>query len=252
MKNLLNKEFAQIKGCNSTCLIIGGSPLYTGAPYFSAISCFRSGLDLVYIMTSESAQSEIKILLPESIVLKIQKCGWILDRINICILGPGLGRPSENEIMIINDIVNYLIQKNVYFIIDGDGINWFVNNKKFHDYSKFIITPNINEAKKLKFTLNTNWILVRKGAEDKLSQHNNKIVINEESSKRRCCGQGDILNGIIAALILKNNEEDALDAIAYACKILRKASFLAFEERKRGLIASDIIEKLELAFQYFE
>lgn len=85
-KNLLNYEFADQKGVNSTCLVIGGSPFYTGAPYFSALTAFKMGFDLVYIMTTSNCDNTpLKTLLPEAVVTQLQTSAWIINRINICL-----------------------------------------------------------------------------------------------------------------------------------------------------------------------
>jgi ATP-dependent NAD(P)H-hydrate dehydratase len=58
MSGFHNKAF---KGDNS---IIGGSYKFTGAPFYSAISAFKAGVDLAHIFCLKSSSVSIKSYSP--------------------------------------------------------------------------------------------------------------------------------------------------------------------------------------------
>lgn len=230
------------KGENSTILLVGGSSLYTGAPYFTAYSALLMGFDLCYIMTADEAILSLKILLPEAIVTKIARTKWILDRINICVIGPGLGRLDDNLTKEVIEIIDFLISKNVWFIFDGDGIHFYLqNNLHKKNYENIILTPNFNEMQKILRSgiVFENLNYIEKGPSDKVNYQGQSANVNDIGTPRRCGGQGDILNGILAFLV--NNNEDKLEAMKLSCKILRKAANLAFQKKNTSMIARDII-----------
>lgn len=48
------------KGQAGKLLVVGGSPVYTGAPYFAAISSLRVGLEWAAVLTVPEAAGPIK------------------------------------------------------------------------------------------------------------------------------------------------------------------------------------------------
>lgn len=236
LKNILKPKKNSVKGDNGVCLIIGGSEIYTGAPYFASLSAFRSGCDLVYIFTSNK---NLKILCPEAIVCDIDTHDWILNRITVCIIGCGLGRINET---ILSKIIEIVKRINVPIIIDGDGLHYFNHFKILK--KKFILTPNHNEIKKLEFD---DEYVVLKGESDLIKFKDLKIRINECGSLKRCGGQGDILVGIIAGLMGTGLE--MMDVLKYSCIIMRKAAYKAYNKFGRSLIAEDIIPYINDSIQ---
>ena len=88
------------KGYSGKICIIGGSPNYTGAPYYAAISALRTGADLSHVFCHPTAASAIKTYSPELIVhscldnqnnFEKEAEAWF-DRFTGFVIGPGLGR----------------------------------------------------------------------------------------------------------------------------------------------------------------
>ena len=93
------------KGSDGCIGIVGGSREYTGAPYFAGISAFRTGADLVHVFCHPEASAVIKSYSPELIVhpslvtlneesieTSAQSIAKFFPRINVMVIGPGLGR----------------------------------------------------------------------------------------------------------------------------------------------------------------
>lgn len=91
--------------------MVGGSFEYTGAPYFSAMSSLRAGVDMAHIFCEDSAAAPIKTYSPELIVHPVLMSSRKLDKdaeetakylasqvaewlrsLHCVVIGPGLGR----------------------------------------------------------------------------------------------------------------------------------------------------------------
>lgn len=232
-----NLSKSALKGQNGTILIIGGSQRYTGAPIFTALGSFRSGSDLVYIFTSRDAVCAIKSL-HEAIVMPLQFDHFILDKITACVIGPGLGFMSNDEINLIKEIANYLNERNIPFVIDADGIHLYKQGL-FSNLKTCVLTPNYKEAQRL--IVEKYHYCIYKGKIDKIIHNQTALEIDTPSSLKRCGGQGDILSGILAtALTIHGN--NVLKACADSCELIRKASFESYKIKGFSLITSDIFE----------
>ena len=62
-------RFKGHKGEKGRIGVVGGCQLYTGAPYYAAISALRAGAELSTVFTSESAAIPIKCYSPELMVV---------------------------------------------------------------------------------------------------------------------------------------------------------------------------------------
>ncbi|KAM0674298.1 hypothetical protein GVAV_002375 [Gurleya vavrai] len=252
----LSKTISKRKGENSTLLIIGGSELYVGAPLFAARSAMKIGFDLVYIMTQKECLIPLKILIPEAIVFEINEISFILNRINICIFGTGLGRPSCLVCDKILRVFGYLIKKNIFFIIDGDGFYFFEQNMPFFDIAivkkNFIFTPNYNEFIRLKRIINCKkFMVIEKGIFDTIYCNEKKEIVENEGCKKRCGGQGDILTGVLAYFVCNNEDDRLFECMILACKIMRKMAYMAEKKHGRSLVAADILKFASKAFISF-
>lgn len=265
-KKSIKKHLPEKKGDNGILLHITGSCMYSGAAYFSAKSSIMMGADLIYLFTSDLSNiTALKSLLPEVIIIdlnkikRLQDIEWILKRIDCILIGPGLSRVLNKT---INLIVNYFINKRVEMIFDGDGIllfKDFFTDKKLN--FTIFLTPNKNElpnAKLFETSLIKNCnsvILIEKGEIDKIYLNTEKKVeVNLFGSKRRCGGQGDILAGILCAILknrqlknLKNKiskEHTQLDLAKLSCIFMRFFAKKAYEKKKFSLKPSDILRSI--------
>jgi NAD(P)H-hydrate repair Nnr-like enzyme with NAD(P)H-hydrate dehydratase domain len=67
--------------CGRIC-IFGGCILYTGAPYFAAISALKAGADLVHVFCEREAGQVIKSYSPELIVHPVLDTEYVLEEID--------------------------------------------------------------------------------------------------------------------------------------------------------------------------
>lgn len=286
------------KGQAGKVAVIGGCREYTGAPYFAAISALKIGADLSHVFCTKDAAPVIKGYSPELIVhpvlvesysvrdddqrsvsLKVlaEVDKW-MERFDCLVVGPGLGR-DPFLLDCVSEIMKHARQLKVPIVIDGDGLFLVTNCLELvSGYPSAVLTPNVNEYKRLVQTVLHCEVndedapeqllslskgiggvtILRKGKSDLISDGETVKSVSIYGSPRRCGGQGDILSGSVAVFLSWARQCDAaakgdlsasemkptmLGCIAGSA-ILRKAASLAFEHKKRSTLTTDIIEYL--------
>lgn len=243
------------KGCGGKVCVVGGSEVYCGAPYFSALSSLRLGADLSFIITCKENSIPLKSYSPEIIVYpylynkkshgdKIPvwdesddfiKCvRYLKNKIDVAVIGPGLGEVDEVMEKCLIYIMKEFMEKRIFLIFDADAISFFMMNQEAHELisscDKCILTPNINELKKIakgllrfsdynfdevetnnileylfqinRYKLGQPMILV-KGYFDVFFSTNNCFAVSiKNACLKRCAGLGDILTGLIAVFYI--------------------------------------------------
>ena len=226
------------KGDFGKILIIAGSEEMCGASYLSALAAYRTGAGLVRIFTPKGNRTSLQNLIPEAILTtynddsdmaigtnteeKLYKA--VKEWADVIVIGPGLGIGKRSK-----SIVRKVIEiSEVTTVIDADGLRLFrevteeKENRKL-DLKKdlktdFVLTPHIKELSDLlylsKEEVKDNIIDIV----DKLKYCKGKVVIKEArtlvAGEGRCyinnsgnsamakAGSGDVLTGIIAALMV--------------------------------------------------
>jgi ATP-dependent NAD(P)H-hydrate dehydratase len=220
---------------------------------------------LVYVYTVSEAAAVIKSYAPDLVVIPMdrEECGqsmeMSLSRIDCLALGPGLSRHERNFQLTANVLQRLSIEKPI--VVDGDGIDFFCKHYDIFDRRKFVLTPNVREYARLveRFQLKADCqvnelaaevggTVVRKGAEDCISNGHKTIRCSVEGAPRRCGGQGDILAGIMAARLSKHAKEqkdDPLDVCFEACAVTRNLARKTFALHGMSMIAKDMVNNFK-------
>jgi ATP-dependent NAD(P)H-hydrate dehydratase len=241
---------------------------------------FQTGADLVYVITTETAAPVIKTYSPDLIVIPYlskkytSKISQLLQKMDVVVLGPGLGRDDE-EIQLALNTIQTCKNLNKPMVIDADGLYVITTNISIlNNYPEpgVILTPNKREATRLMQSIKSNdtqWYsywgdnvsVLIKGYEDNcytsVPKFNWSLVGG--GSDRRAAGQGDILSGALGvfynwalkANLCENEQSNQLAksvAIYAAAKFTRTCNAHAFAENGRNMIASDMIQKIHPAF----
>jgi hydroxyethylthiazole kinase-like uncharacterized protein yjeF len=154
-------------------------------------------------------------------------------------------------------------------VIDADAITILSAHKSMFELipSNSILTPHPKEFERLfgsfknsfqrmeaqrKLSEKYNLIIVLKGAHTTVSCPDRSVYFNSSGNPGMACGgSGDVLTGIITALLAQNYS--AKEAALAAVFIHGKAGDMAAEEKGlTALTASDIIDFLPEAFKIFE
>jgi len=218
------------KGECGRIAVFGGCVLYTGAPYFAAISALKCGADLVHVFCEKGAGSVIKGYSPELIVhpvldteYGIEEIDQWLPRLHVVVLGPGLGR-NQSMLGRISIIMEKARARNIPIVVDADGL-WHLatNPALLQGYPRAVITPNAMEFSRLvKAVLHKdvapcvnpdprlvedlaqrmgNITVLHKGCPDLISNGKVTEECSAGGSPRRCGGQGDVLSGTLATFL---------------------------------------------------
>jgi hydroxyethylthiazole kinase-like uncharacterized protein yjeF len=255
------------KGDNGVVLIIGGGP-YIGAPALSGLAALRTGVDLVYIATPKRSWDSVAAFSPNFIVRDlsddmlthqdIQKIDELLTKCNSVILGPGLGAAKETEEAVVS-LVKRIIAEKKPLVIDADAIKPVGENLSLIKTSTTVVTPHVGEFKKLTgITLSQDleermntvkaWAekigvtIFLKGYIDVLSDGKNIKQNKIHNEAMTVGGTGDVLAGIIGALLSKGVQP--YDAARAAAFLNGEAGNNVFQKKSYGLLATDIIEEI--------
>jgi NAD(P)H-hydrate epimerase len=255
------------KGDNGIVLVIGGGP-YIGAPALCGIAALRTGVDLVYIATPKRSWESVAAFSPNFIVKDLHDdmltkndipcIEELLCKCTAVVLGPGLGTATETEDAII-PLVKRVITEKKPLVLDADAIKPVGENLSCIKNSTTIVTPHVGEFKKLTgITLSQDidtrinavkdWAekigitIFLKGYIDVLSDGTNVKQNKVHNEAMTVGGTGDVLAGIIGALLSKGVQP--FNAVRIAAFLNGEAGNEAFQKKSYGLIATDIIDEI--------
>ncbi|MEK9165848.1 MAG: NAD(P)H-hydrate dehydratase [Patescibacteria group bacterium] len=213
IKALFKPKTSSHKGDNGKLLIVGGSQKYHGAPLLAAKIAGKI-VDLVYFSSTPENNEfikEMKSELCEFIAVSRQEINQIIKKVDVVLIGPGLGANKDNQQLINNLLKKHLNKK---FVLDADGLK-MVDKQLLGQ--NVILTPHkaeftfffnlsataenvVKAAKKYGCTI------VLKGKIDYIADHKSQFKINATGNAGMTKGgTGDVLAGLIAALACKND-----------------------------------------------
>ena len=219
------------KGTFGKLLIVGGSVGYTGAPYLAAEAAVRSGCGLVYLGVPESiwaveaarCDSAMPFPLPDAEgKLSAEAYDAIEERLCTCdvlALGPGLGRSVA-----LDALVRRLLREcPLPVVLDADGLNAVAGDLSALDAREgrvTILTPHDGEFARLsgcsledlagerraeiarEFAMRYGCVLVLKGHRTIVVSPDGTLRVNTTGGSALAKGgSGDVLTGVIAALL---------------------------------------------------
>jgi len=156
------------KGSCGRIGVVGGSPEYTGAPYYAAISSLKFGADLTYVFCAQQAAAAIKAYSPEIMVVPVydqvqvdsnnsalqlvDRVTQYFPRLHALVLGPGLGR-DPNILRATERIIACALKVQLPLVLDADAL-FLLQSQQSLDVirgnTRVILTPNIVEYKRLR------------------------------------------------------------------------------------------------------
>lgn len=262
------------KGTKGTAVIFGGSFGMAGAPMLSARSALRSGAGMVKVCLPESVYSVAAAYLPEAVFAPLNESNGkfsadafsndLLKKADSVLLGPGMGM-SDGTVSLTAKLI---LSAKVPVVIDADGLNALALEPEIlkSATANIIVTPHPGEmarllkktveeiqnsriASAIEFANSYGVITVLKGAYTVIASPNGKLYINTTGNNALAtAGSGDMLAGIITAF-LANGMEPLKAAVSAVCLHGAVGDLTAFELGGRGVITSDMIERLPLIFK---
>ncbi|MDG1276983.1 MAG: NAD(P)H-hydrate dehydratase [Algoriphagus sp.] len=251
----LHKKFNRFsyKGDFGKCLIIGGSPGKMGALFLACKSALRTGAGLVTCYLDELERTIIQGSVPEAM------CTWgslpEFDQFHALAIGPGWG--TDNRISVFERVLK---SSKHPLVLDADALNLLAQKPSLIKFlpKNSILTPHLGEFKRLvgdstnyferiklarDFAINNALILVLKGANTVISLPDGRQIFNSSGTHYMAtAGAGDVLTGMIVAFLgMGYLPENAALCAVYHHGL---AGEIASKTKRRGLIASDIIDKI--------
>ncbi len=260
---LLKRHKDSHKGDNGVVLVVGGSEIYSGAPAFTSLAAYRAGVDLVYTAAPRRAADIVATFSPELITIPL--LGKNLDKmhiptimeysekVDVLAIGPGLGT-EKYTMAACREIIS---KCEIPMVIDADALKAIAGNLKILKNKECVLTPHRGEfeiisggqkaieenVRKFTATLSEKQIVVLLKAPVDIITDGHRVKKNTTGNPGMTIGgTGDVLTGIVAALIAQ--KVNLFDAAYYAAFINGKAGDICYSEKGYGLITSDIIEKI--------
>lgn len=232
-------------------LVIGGDRGMSGAALLAAHAALRAGAGVVSVLVhAECVQNLTSI--PELMVKGWHEFDSIIERATVIVVGPGLGQGAYAKA-----ILNKLTRVDKPMVVDASALT-----TEFLDAvssRQIVITPHPGEAAGLLSTTSAQVqrdrvsasqqlinrfavVSVLKGSGSLIQQANSLPAINVRGhAGMATAGMGDVLAGLIAALIGQNLSLFDAAKTAVLLHALCAEAYLQ-EHDEVGLIASDVIE----------
>ena len=268
------------KGDFGHVLIVGGSIGMSGAAAIAGRSALRTGAGLVRVAVPKSVLPIVASIEPcyttlplpedEEGCISSEAAGVVLEQAgvnDVTAFGPGAGL-GRGGVAVLSELI---ARGNLRLVIDADGLNClskmtgpggWVEIKK----ASVILTPHPGEMKRLwssifrepvpsdrieqaaRLAEHCKCVVVLKGAGTVVTD-GSKVYINTTCNPGMAtAGAGDVLTGVIAALLGQGMEN--FDAAITSTYIHGLAGDIAAEKKGQiSLIATDIVNNLRGAFQ---
>ncbi len=252
-------------------VVAGGSRGLTGAPTLAALGAMRAGAGYVTVLVPASEQPILAIKLTEAMSRALpDRAGHHVahgadavieatDRGGSLLLGPGLGREEE-----AHEFARMVAARaEVPLVLDADGLNAHAGAPESlaGRTAPTVLTPHAGELGRLLDTdseaigasrirhareaaRRSQAIVVLKGDDTIVAAPDGRIAVNPLSAPMLAtAGTGDVLGGVIAALLAKGVEPFA--AAAAGVRLHAAAGRLAGERvGPDGVIAGDVAAAL--------
>lgn len=243
------------KGSHGHVLLVGGTQGMSGAIRLAGEACLRTGAGLVSVATHPAHADYVNIARPELMVVGVQQAEDLLpllDKASVIAIGPGLGKSAWSQ-----NLLAKVLESKKPTVLDADALNLLADLSI--STSNWILTPHPAEAARLLATdiaavekdryqsiqrLYEKWgaVCVLKGAGSLVSDGKQISVCNAGNPGMASGGMGDVLTGIIAALVAQGLS--CYDAARLGTQLHAKAADMAAENGERGLLASDVFSYL--------
>ena len=261
---------------SGTVVVAGGARGLTGAPTMAALSAMRTGAGYVQLAVPEPAETVLDLRLMEAMTHALphhegahveEGADQVIElsaRAGAIVLGPGLGR-SDGAVAFARRVAR---EVEVPLLIDADGLNAHAEHLALlaQRDAPTILTPHDGELGRLlgidssavrehriaharQVAAASGAIVVLKGDDTLVVPPQGPLAVSAGASPALAtAGTGDVLSGVIGALLAKR-----MDPFAAACAGVfthaRAGRVAAARYGADHVVAGDVIEALPEAFR---
>ena len=242
------------KGSHGHVLVVGGDHGMVGAVRMAGESALRAGAGLVSVVTRCDHVIAIVSGRPELMVWSVESHipAELLNKADCIVVGPGLGQQSWGK-----QLLQQVLEAKCPKVVDADALNMLDAEERSDDW---VLTPHPGEAARL---LSENTRVIQNSrftAADMLQQMYGGVIVLKGAGSivksandvpsvcpfgnpgMAVAGMGDVLSGVIAALIVQGL--DLKLAAELGVLIHSRAGDLAAQQGERGLLASDLFDSI--------
>ncbi|MCR6701960.1 MAG: NAD(P)H-hydrate dehydratase [Dokdonella sp.] len=252
------------KGSFGHVLAIGGDHGMGGAIRLAAEAALRCGAGRVSVATRAEQIGAINAARPELMahgVDGLPALAPLLDRADVIALGPGLGQGAWSHALWDRALASALPA-----VIDADALNLLARLPAAVPAGS-VLTPHPGEAARLlgcdaeqvqadryaavrRLAAQHRAVVVLKGAGSLIAHPDGRVAVCPwGNSGMASAGMGDVLTGVIAALLAQRL--DAWDAARFGVALHARAGDLAAGVQPRGLLAADLFDPLRALVNRF-
>jgi len=269
------------KGKFGHVLVVGGSYGKAGAPAMASLACLRAGAGLVTAAVPMSIVDTVALITPELMMAPLAegskgavsfknldgaKLDALVKKISVVAVGPGLSTEGD-----ASAFARQVVEKtSVPVVIDADALNAFAGETRLLDGSGrvMVLTPHPGEMARLvgmsvkdveadrvgiarRFATEHKLTLVLKGWRTLVAHPDGSIAVNTSGNPAMAKGgSGDILTGIVAAMLAQYSDDviKAVEAAVYLHGLAGDFAARAMDEHV--VLATDTVAHLSDAFRY--
>lgn len=238
--------------------VMAGSDRYPGAAVLAVEGASRTGVDAVSFVGPRRAAEEVLRRNPSSPNIAIDRGAFAvtdfegLPRLwnDVIVIGPGIGQGDD----VIAFVEGVITRARHAVVLDADAIN-ALRAQRSHRVP-MVITPNHKEFRRLTgYDVREDTVaaaarefsvtILAKGEVDIISDGQRTAHVEGGSVYMAKDGTGDVLAGIVGALVAREN--DHFEACRRAAQLLKDAGTRAFNKHGQGMVASDIPDCIDAA-----
>jgi len=256
------------KGRFGHVLIVGGAFGKAGAPSMASLAALRAGAGLVTAAVPKEIVPPVAAVAPE-LMLQALEDGMdsLVKGITVVGIGPGLGQEGETP-----EFVREFVRRvELPMVIDADGLNAFAGKtallKQAAQGRTIVLTPHPGEMARLvgmtvkeveadrvglarRFATEHGVTLVLKGWRTLIAHPDGKIAVNTTGNPSMAKGgSGDILTGIVAAMLAqyKDSVAEAVEAAVFLHGLA--GDFACRAQDEHTVLATDTVGHLWESFR---
>lgn len=244
--------------------IVAGSMSYTGAAVLAATGALRAGAGLITLMVPEAAAEIISSKCPPEIIVRgVSSFAEVNpDAFDSLVLGCGIGDLPETEALALLELIRNC---QIPAVIDADALNIAAIHQALEIFRPgHVLTPHPGEFKRLapdladrsredaarEFARRSPATLLLKGARTIIANRDLPLWINSTGNPGMATGgQGDLLSGVIGALLAIGNPPRESAALgAWLCGRAAEIAIAIGEQSPESLTPTDVATCLGRAF----
>lgn len=254
------------KGTIGRVLAVGGGKGMPGAIRLASEAALRCGAALVSVCCHKDNQWLVFNGRPE-LMLAPNKAKQLanstaMKKAKVLLIGPGLGQTDWSKALFDLAIATLIDSDEVaskLLVLDADALALL--SQTTHYCSRWILTPHPKEAARLlgcdvatieadrfsavqSIAKKYGGICILKGAGTLISDGNQTVINSTGNAGMASGGMGDVLAGIVAALVLQANDNFAATCLAVYIHGAA-GDIIANNGGQRGILASDLFAPLQ-------